>query len=155
MEYSADPMMNPSTTQTTTPWRAPVTRPATSYQRPPAPAVTPAVPVLPRVATGQYNPDPAAIIRGFAKEVVDNRYIDMNGEQVETLVLILETSPGHVVPVQAWGQKKCDFVKANLNRPVDVVFTVGCQVRQVPSKDTGEMLTIYNASLKLKSLLTV
>ena len=157
MEYTAYPNNNPEIQTKTAPW--PTTpRPATpapAYRQPypAAPTVQPGAPT--RVYTGQGNQDPSCIIRGLAKELVDVREILMNGEMVTTAILILETSPGRIVPISIWGQKKLEFVQQGIGKVCDIVFTIGCQTRQVPLKETGELTTIYNASCKLKSCLWV
>lgn len=134
----------------------------------PAPAPSPAPwPTAPRVqgtgysGTGTPPPppvqyrsgpsDPSCVVRGTVVDLVDNRVIMLNGEQVETLVILLDMGQGHIAPIQCWGQKKCDFAKQQVGRVVDAVFSVGCQQRQV-TLQSGEPTTIYNASLKLKTL---
>lgn len=156
MEYTAYPNSNPEIKTKAAPWpTAPAATQPSPYRQtyPAAPVVQPGAPT--RVATGQFQPDPACIVRGLAKELVDVRDIQLNGEIVTTAILILETSPGRIVPVSIWGQKKLEFVQQGIGKVCDIIFTIGCQTRQVPLKETGELTTIYNASLKLKSCLWV
>ena len=156
MEYTAYPNSNPEIQTKAAPWPTtprPAAAPAPSY-RPAYPS--PAQPAAPaRVYTGQGAQDPSCIIRGLAKELVDVRDIQLNGEIVSTAILLLETSPGRIVPISVWGQKKLEFVQQGLGKVCDIIFTLGCQTRQVPLKETGELTTIYNVSCKLKSCLWV
>lgn len=155
MEYTAYPNSNPEIQTKTAPW--PTTpRPAAAPAQPLRSwSVSPQPAAPARVYTGQGAQDPSCIIRGLAKELVDVRDIQLNGEIVSTAILLLETSPGRIVPISVWGQKKLEFVQQGIGKVCDIIFTLGCQTRQVPLKETGELTTIYNVSCKLKSCLWV
>lgn len=155
MEYTAYPNSNPEIQTKTAPWPTtprPAAAPAQPLRSWPV-SPQPAAPA--RVYTGQGAQDPSCIIRGLAKELVDVRDIQLNGEIVSTAILLLETSPGRIVPISVWGQKKLEFVQQGIGKVCDIIFTLGCQTRQVPLKETGELTTIYNVSCKLKSCLWV